>query len=303
MSCCNRPCGFYWTQDFQKASRFQRIPNSLFASIFSEWYKQYQNDPNIEFNHFIANPFEITERGPDTIRGILKSHVLMYEKAKEILSNATQDEKSAICSRQWFENYKIHPLYPSLVLLVDRFELGPRLEEFHRPDGYINLQNVTHFQSVIIARTRLEHQLSAPISFKSLCEKALPLERADFDGEADIDVIRVSLPEAVRFIVDLEKREDAATHGEMIQPEIDRGLGTFCDRVFTSDRGFCDNRYEWADQHIIAAEKHGYEHCRHTATALRRVQAEMRNEIYEVLSPLWFQARMIDYEGDLGPQI
>ena len=38
-------------------------------------------------------------------------------------------------------------------------------------------------------------------------------------------------------------------------------------------------------------------------TALRLVQAEMRNEIYEVLSPLWFQAKMIDYEGDLGPQI
>ncbi len=307
MSCCNRPCGFYWSQDFQKAARsakFQKTPTALFASIFSEWYKQYQNDPNIEFNHFIANPFEITERGPDTIRGILKSHVFMYEKAKDMLSKATQDEKSAICcSQERFENYKIHPLYPSLVLMVDRFELGPRIGEFRRPDRYINLQDVTHFQSVIIARTRLERQLSAPISFKSLCEKALPLERADFDGEADIDVIRVSLPEAVRFIVDLEKREDAATRGEIIQPEIDRSLGTSCATVFTSDRGFCDNRYEWADRHIIAAEKHGYEHCCHTARALRRVQAEMRNEIYEVLSPEWFQPRMIDYEGDLGPQI
>ena len=205
MSCCNRPCGFYWSQDFQKAAqsvKFRKTPTALFASIFSEWYKQYQNDPNIEFNHFIANPFEITECGPDTIRGILKSHVFMYERAKDILSKATQDEKRR------FENYKIHPLYPSLVLMVDRFELGPRLGEFRRPDGYINLQDVTYFQSVIIARTRLELQLSAPISFKSLCEKALPLERADFDGE-----------------------------------------------------------------------------------------------IYEVLSPLWFQSKMIDYEGDLGPQI
>ena len=94
-------------------------PLCLQAFLVSEWYKQYQNDPNIEFNHFLANPFEITERGPDTIRGILKAHVFLYEKAKEMLSKATPDEKSAVR----FENYKIHPLYPSLVLIVDRFEL------------------------------------------------------------------------------------------------------------------------------------------------------------------------------------
>ncbi len=125
-----------------------------------------------------------------------------------------------------------------------------------------------------MARTRLEEERlqlrSGPISFNSLHDKALPLERADFDdGESDIDVIRVSLPEAVRFIVDLEKREDAAAaaiYGEITpQPEIDRSLGTSCKTVFTSDRGFCDDRYKWADGHMIAAEKHGYEHCCHTA--------------------------------------
>ena len=131
----------------------------------------------------------------------------MYEKAKGMLSKTTQDEKSAVyCSQERFENFKIHPLYPSLILMVDRFELGPRLGDFRRPDRYINLQDVTHFQSVIVARTRLEHQLSAPISFKIPCEKALPLERVDFNGEANIDVIRVSIPEAVRFIVDLKMK-------------------------------------------------------------------------------------------------
>ena len=141
--------------------------------------------------------------------------------------------------------------------MVDRFELGPRLEEFRRPDRYINLQDITHFQSVIIARTRLEHQLSAPNSFKSLCEKALPLERADFDGEADIDVICMSLPETVRFIVDLEKREDAATCGEMIQTEIDRGLGTYCGTVLISDRDFCDDRYDWGGSAYYSRRKVG----------------------------------------------
>lgn len=51
--------------------------------------------------------------------------------------------------------------------------------------------------------------LSQPIAFKSLQSKALPLDRVDFDGRANIDVIRVRLPNVIRFVVDLENREDA----------------------------------------------------------------------------------------------
>ncbi|KAL9608996.1 MAG: hypothetical protein Q9167_006205 [Letrouitia subvulpina] len=158
-------------------------------------------------------------------------------------------------------------------------------------------------ECVIIARTGKEEQLSAPVSFESLHSKALPLERVDFDGEAKIDVIRVPLSDAVRFVIDLEKREDAVTHEGIAAPRIDRALDGECREVFTSDESFCGDPYEWADQHIIAAEKHGYQHCEYTAEALRRVQAELKNEIYLVLSPLWFAPKLIDYEGELGPQI
>lgn len=305
--CCNRPSGFYWSQDIQQAAereKFSKTPTAIFASIFGEWHRQYDNQPNIEFDHFVANPVRITERGPDTIRGIVRAHVSLHEKAKKMLHNTNQGETtSAHCKQERVEDYRIHPLYQALILIVDRYELRHRLDEFRRPDGYIRLQDIAHFQSVIIARTGAEEQLSAPVSFESLHSKALPLERIDFDGEANIDVIRVPLPDAIRFVVDLEKREDATTYEEMAASSIERDLGVKCDKVFTSDGGFCGNQYKWADQHIIAAEKHGYEHCTDTAEALRRVQAEMKNEVYLLLSPLWFAPKWIDYEGELGPQL
>ena len=71
---------------------------------------------------------------------------------------------------------------------------------------------------MIVARTTAEEQLSAPISFESLHSKALPLDRIDFDGEPNVDVIRVTLPDAVRFVIDLEKREDFAAFGETTMP-------------------------------------------------------------------------------------
>ena len=233
--CCNRPSGFYWSRDIQRAAeseKFSKTPTAIFASIFGEWYRQYDNQPNIEFDHFVASPVRITERGPDTIHGIIRAHLSLHEKAKKILHNTDQGENtSAPCKQERVEDYRIHPLYQALILIVDRYELLHRLHEFKRPDGYIRLQDIAYLQSVIIARTGVEEQLSAPVSFESLYSKALPLERVDFDGKANIDVIRVPLPHAVRFVVDLEKREDAFTHKDMAASSIERSLDMKCDKA------------------------------------------------------------------------
>ena len=296
---CNRPSAFYWLQSVQDlAVSGERCftPTVVFATIFSEWYRQYDNQPSIEFGHFLANPIRVTERGPATIRGIVKAHIPMLEKAKSILHEFEHVEPG---------NYTIHPLYKALILIVDRNELRNRMQDFRRPDRYIRLQDIAHLQSVIIARTGAEAHLSAPISFESLYSKALPLDRIDFDGELNVDVIRVTLPDAVRFVIDLEKREDfAALRGEEITlPNIDKNISGSCRKVFLENGGFCDSQYTWADEHITAAEKHGYEHCHHIADSIRRVQAQMKSQVYMDLSPMWFAPRWIDYEGELGEQL
>ena len=167
-----------------------------------------------------------------------------------------------------------------------------------------------HLQSLIIARTGWEHILSQPISFESLESKALPLDRADFDGRANVDVIRVPLPDAIRFVVDLEKQEDAfisRKSGSTRNPapfrvSLDPILRNPCFEVFTPKDDCCGDQQQWADKHIAAGEEHGYKYCTHLVEALRRVQAEMKNEVYMSLAPMWFKGHMVDYEGELGPQ-
>jgi len=303
---CNRPSAFYWLQGIQEVACGERFitPTYVFATIFGEWYRQYDSQPNIEFGHSLANPVRVTERGPATIRGVVEAHIPLLEKAKSILYEVDQEGSSpTFIPRLRAGNYRIHPLYKALILMVDRNELRDRMAEFRRPDRYIRLQDIAHFQSIIIARTGAEDQLSAPISFESLHSKALPLDRIDFDGEPNVDVIRVPLPDAVRFVIDLEKREDFAAHGEKTtMPTIDRCISETCRKVFAEAGGFCDSQDTWADEHIAAAEKHGYEHCAHTARSIRRVQAQMQGEVYMDLSPVWFASHWIDYEGELGEQ-
>ena len=104
--------------------------------------------------------------------------------------------------------------------------------------------------------------MSAPISFTSLHSKALLLDRIDFDGESNVDVIRVPLPDAVRFVIDLEKREDAFHSGAIggakhsIEPTTWASISETCPNVFPKDGDGCDSRQTWADKHIADAEKH-----------------------------------------------
>ena len=310
---CNKPSGLYWSRDLLEAGTpsLKTSPNTIFASIFGEWHRLYDNQPNLDFDHFVANPIRITERGPDTIRGIIKAHISLCTKAEGIICGKIHRPGSDVNSTPPAGDFSIHPLYPALVLICDRDELSEVYSDYKRPDGYVRLRDFMHLQSLIIARTGWEHMLSQPISFESLQSKALPLDRANFDGRANVDVIRVPLPDAIRFVVDLEKREDAfifQKSGSKKNPvpfrvSLDQCLHHHCSEVFRSKGGCCGDQQQWADRHIAAGEEHGYKHCEHLVEALRRVQAEMKNETYTTLAPMWFKAKMVDYEGELGAQL
>ena len=320
---CNKPSGFYWSRDLLTAGpRGQNTTpnNAIFASIFGEWHRLYDNQPNLDFEHFVADPIEVTEEGPDAIRGIIKAHISLSAKAQGILCGEIQRPYYRTSDRDKglsipAEDFSIHPLYPALVLICDRDELSHRCSDYQRPDGYVRLRDFMHFQSVIIARTELDQKLSQPISFERLQGKALPLGRADFDGRANVDVIRVSLPDAIRFVVDLEKREDAFIFrktGSRKNPvpfrvSLDNSLGEcWCSTVFGQPKGRYRanaDQQQWADQHIAAGEEHGYKHCSHLVRALQRVQEGSNNEWHSTLAPSCFRSRLVDYEGELGPQL
>ena len=175
--------------------------------------------------------------------------------------------------------------------MIDRFETRSQREYQAGPDGVISLQNVAQHQSVLIARTGVEAGLSAPISFGSLQIESLPLERPDVDGEPNIDIIRTSLATAVRFIIGLEQREKFASpeNGKIFA--LDRSLNPDSLECLSTASNIRHNPEAWADAHIIAAEKHGYDHCLETWASIRRVQANLIGEVFSELRPTPFGRR------------
>ncbi len=81
--------------------------------------------------------------------------------------------------------------------------------------------NVAQNQSIILARTGHENGLSAPISFESLKDKALPLARSEDMGT--IDVIRIHLQVGVHFMANLLLREEVAFPESVMEDLIYRG--------------------------------------------------------------------------------
>ena len=230
-----------------------RSPNTIFACIFSEWHRQYNDQPNLDFDHFVANPIRIAEGGPDTIRGMIKAHISLYAKAEEILRGKIHGPDGDVRSASHTGDFSIHPLYPALVLTCDKDDLTEVYKDYKRPDECVRLRDFMHLQNLIIARTGCEHMLSKPISFESLQSQALPLDRADFDGEANVDVIRVPLPAAIRFVVDLEKGEDAFMYqktGSVKNPmpyrvSLDPKLRHSCSKAFLRERrNDCDDQQQ-----------------------------------------------------------
>ncbi len=95
---------------------------------------------------------------------------------------------------------------PSHHFIYDTF-----VNDFPKDDkGHILLDEVIQKQNVLLVLTGDQLGLSAPLSFNTIKARALPLARDDVSTDDGIDIIRVSMWTAMQFIVDLERREEAA---------------------------------------------------------------------------------------------
>ncbi|KAL9631021.1 MAG: hypothetical protein Q9164_006116 [Protoblastenia rupestris] len=284
---CNKITAFYWLQTAQSngASGERRLmPRIVFATIYREWSQYYDFQPNIEFGRYIANPIRITPNGPSTIRGVLEAHHSLCMQARNLMAKARQDDGLVYNPlRTELRRYDIHPLYKAIILLIDRYEIDFQSDL----DGLFSLEDAAQQQTVLIVRTGLEAGLSAKISFDSLRAKSLPLDRSDMGGQPVLDIVRTSLTTAVRFILDLEKREIIA-HPESAQdcawdPSINPGSP-----IRAVDGSARHDPNTWADALIEAAEKYGYDDDPITRNSIRRVQAAMVGENFGELTPIPF---------------
>lgn len=276
---CNKATAFYWMQSAQStdsSGERTQTPGIVYAMICGEWFRTGDIKPSIEFGHFFANPIRITATGPSTLRGVIDAHLSLYRQAARLMRQA---QKGFVRIDKKFQSnlqhYSLLPLYHAIVVIIDRFDESKTNYELE-PDGYISLRKCAQIQTVLIARTGAEQGLSAPISFKSLRSHSLPLQRCDV--MPDIDVVRVSLTVAVKFIADLEAREEVAFSQSKNEPFLDKSLHPSSPKGFEGNRRVCCSPEAWADALIVAAEKHGYDNIIQTYDSIRRVQAALVGE-------------------------
>ena len=290
----NKPTSMYWMQSGQitnNCGEKNGIPGIVFGAIHETWNECYDfkgciafidnfkelGVPEVEYTHFLANPVKITTTGPSTIRSIVNAHLSIYEQAASYLHQV----KCGIIKQHWLnswwteeedpstvqlQHYFLYPLLRAVILIMDRID-----DEIYtiskESDGMTSLSKVAKCQTILIVRTGIEEGLSGPISFESLTPSSLPIGRC----REDLDLVGVSLDVAVRFIVDLEKREASAN------PNVS---------LVERRSSYGKRATAWAEQEMAKAEEVGYHNYRETRESIERVKARMAGEEYWMSEPM-----------------
>jgi len=104
-----------------------------------------------------------------------------------------------------------------------------------------------------------------PISFSDIEKHSLPLSQNDLEAKAEgIDVIRVTLPVAVRFIAELEERENAA-FPELRNNAVEMDL---CPNTEFGDAAL--NVDTWIEKIMQEAEEKGVDNVKRTSPSQSR---------------------------------
>jgi hypothetical protein len=282
---CNKPTAFYWFQSAQQTDvtgEKNQTPKIILAAIYEEWRRCYNNEPNIEFGHFFANPVRITSTGPSTVAGIIKAHRSLCVQASSLINQA-KGRADNVIERQpsCLQHYSVLPLYHAIVVIIDCLDSFYHEECRRESDGLISLRKIAQHQTVLIARTGVEEGLHESISFESLKSHSLTSDRFDVITKG-IDFVRVSLATAVQFITDLEKAEDRRRLVTGEEPPLDTSIcPIFYPKEFeTLGEKANHNPEAWADGMIKAAEKYGYDNNSTTWESIRRVQAGLVGEVF-----------------------
>lgn len=275
----NKPTTLYWAHS---AQLYDRCPRFIWGCICKEWFRCHDSEPRMNFEHFFANPIRITSTGPTTIFGILEAHEYLYNQTSLLLDKIRRDEfeNSHMSARPSPQNLRLFPVCRAIIMVFDELETADRFD----PDGFIILDEELQRQNVLMVRTGDESGLSEPISFESVRGLALPLARPDLNSNDGIEAIRVTLATAVRFVVDLQRREELAFPESAPSSAVGRA---FCPLAHHSKMrpASTTNADEWVDKLMEIADDEGVHNVREVKMAVSIVKAVHRGE-----------TRLIEYE-------
>jgi hypothetical protein len=266
---CNKTTSFYWMSSAQENDE-RPLPLLPFGCIFKEWFRYYDEIPNIKFRHFFTNLIRVLSTGPDTIPGLVKAHKSLCDQALNFhdLIRCGQGGQLYSSSRgPWGkpQHYRVNPLYCAILIVMDQCIEPDNIEE--NGQYFVELDEHSRRQTVIMVRTGNESNLSAPISFEDLRTNGscLPLARSDVNKPyANVDAVRVSISTAVGFIAGLEQREEAAFPNLRVGWETD---------------GCSGGAEGYAEEILNDADEKGIDNVSATWSAVRAIKAERQGDL------------------------
>lgn len=199
-------------------------------------------------------------------RGAMEGAIRTHEVICEELRNAQNKPVSSGDPYTWVEHgFEMGPIYRSIIILLDRQQALGR----GRGKDEADTCNILFERcSVLLVRTGDEDHLSAPIDFSTLTNAGLTLqlarsEAALVDPAGMPQVVRVRLRTAVRFVLDLERREINAS-------------SRLTARKNVLDADMLREAESWAEDAIAHAESNGsIDGNLDTWTAVRLAQAHL----------------------------
>ena len=213
---CNKSTMLYWDVSAQLPGA-NACPSIIFACIYKCWFRYHDDDSDIKFGKFFAQPFQITQTGPHTIPGILKAHAHLYDQAALDLESIKRGVEINPDQGTGWLNFDMLPLARAIIVLLDEPFLQPIYKQgfpnlimpgkFNRN---ISLDDEVQRRTAVLVLTGFDQGLSGGVlNFDGIRSNALPLARDDVEA-TDKNMIRVSLKTAVQFIAKLQLREDKA---------------------------------------------------------------------------------------------
>jgi hypothetical protein len=225
----------------------------------------------IEFGDFFAHLVRVYRTGPTTIPDVITAHKSLCQQAVSLLERIERGEEKRPGGRPWPDPraYNLNATYQGIIIMMDQY-----LEPDFEPDlgELIDIHEEAQKLTVLLVRTGDDSNLCAPINFEELRTDGfcLPLGRSDVPATSD-DVVRVSRATAVKFMSDLYQREVDA------HPPIE------------TLRDWEQKAQRYADQKMEKADADGIDNVRQTWTAVRRVKAARKGEIFDPREPYPFR--------------
>jgi hypothetical protein len=210
----------YWTESATNMVRVGRNGPVILGGIWNAWSNALGREPYIQLDEFFAVPVMVREEYAKTVPGILRVHEHICAQIRKTVEENNRANSFIKMCEPWPDPryFKLHSICEALIVVFDEYK--PVAAEKHA-DSFRHYDDVAQNQSILLARTGHENRLSAPISFESLKDKALPLARSENMGT--IDIIRVPLQVGVYFVANLVLREEAAfPESAMAGPYISR---------------------------------------------------------------------------------